>query len=141
MRGAILYLHPERIGHGVRCIENSHVVRMLYEQEIALEVCPTSNLYTGVVTALPQHPLTDLIKLRLRATVNTDDPSIFDTTLTDEVCAAVGPMGLTQPMIYGMLRNAVESAFIPSEERPALRAKCLEALSTYPGGVEAFDPY
>ncbi len=141
VREAVLYLHPQRIGHGVRCIENSHVVRMLYDQGIALEVCPTSNLHTRVVTALPQHPLGDLLKLRLRVTLNTDDPGISDITLSNEVWVAVRQMGMTQSMVYRMLRNAVDSAFIPSEERPALRAKCLGALSDYPGGVEAFDPH
>ena len=69
VRRAILHLHPQRIGHGVRAIENSTVVRMLYDQQIALEVCPTSNLHTGVVREPAQHPLGDLLNLRLRTQV------------------------------------------------------------------------
>jgi adenosine deaminase len=139
VRRAILHLHPQRIGHGIRAIENSAVVRMLYEQQIALEVCPTSNLHTGVVSDLAQHPLADLLNLRLRVTLNTDDPSISDTTLSDEVWIAAQEIGLVRPWIYRMLRNALEAAFVPPEEKPGLRARLRASLVDEPEALAVFD--
>ncbi len=138
VRRAILHLHPQRIGHGVRSIENSSVIRMLYEQGIALEVCPTSNLHTGVVSTLAQHPLEDLLKLRLRVTLNTDDPGVSATTLTDEVLVAVEQISVAQSSIYRMLRHATEAAFIPEGERGELRARLAQVLADDPAGLQEF---
>lgn len=138
VRKAVLHLHPQRIGHGIRAIENSAVIRMLYEQGIALEVCPTSNFQTGVVSTFAVHPLADLLKLRLRVTLNTDDPGVFATTLTDEVLVAVERIDVPQEAIYRMLCTAVEAAFIPDEERAWLRARLTHALAHDPAGLAAF---
>ena len=138
VRRAILYLHPQRIGHGVRSIENSSVIRMLYEQGMALEVCPTSNLHTGVVTTFAHHPLQDLLNLRIRVTLNTDDPGVSATTLTDEIVVSVERIGVARPAVYRMLRNAADAAFIPEEERGGLCAKLTQALADDPMGLQAF---
>jgi len=136
---AVQYLDAQRIGHGIRSIEDSSVVQMLYDRQIALEVCPTSNLQTGAVHGMAQHPLRDLYDLRLRVTLNTDDPSISDTTLTDEYVVSVAALGIEAQHIYHMLRNSVEAAFIPPEERPWLLDTIRQALAPYPGAVEEFD--
>ncbi len=136
---AVAHLNAERIGHGIRAIEDSTVVQLLYDKSVTLEVCPTSNLQTGAVRGMVQHPLPDLYNLRLRVTLNTDDPSISDTTLTDEYAVAVGALGMTPPQVYRMLRNSVEAAFIPQEERPWLLDTIRQGLSAYPEAVEAFD--
>lgn len=138
VRKAVLYLHPQRIGHGVRSVENSSVVRMLYEQGITLEVCPTSNLHTGVVPTLAVHPLADLLRLRLQVTLNTDDPGVSATTLTDEVLVAVERIGVAPGAIYRMLRHSVDAAFIPDEERAGLCARLAQALAYDPDGRAAF---
>ena len=80
VRDAVLLFHAQRIGHGIHALENSEVVRLLMERSIALEVCPTSNLQTGAIYSFSHHPLPDMLALGLRATLNTDDPSISDTT-------------------------------------------------------------
>ncbi len=136
---AITYLGAERIGHGIRAVENSDVVRLLYEQRIALEVCPTSNIQTGVVRRLSVHPLADLFNLRLRVTLNTDDPSISDIVLSDEYVTAIREIGFAQEQIYRTLRYAVEASFIPDEERATLRDNFRRWLAPYPGAVEAFE--
>ncbi|MBO9370981.1 MAG: adenosine deaminase, partial [Chloroflexi bacterium] len=102
-------------------LENSEVVRLLMERNIALEVCPTSNLQTGAVRSLSHHPLPDMLALGLRATLNTDDPSISDTTLTDEYLVAVTAMGLNLEQIRTMVFNALDAAFLPEVERASLR--------------------
>jgi adenosine deaminase len=91
------------------------------------------------VHGMGQHPLLDLYNLRLRVTLNTDDPSISDTTLTDEYVVSVAALGIEEPHIYHMLRNSVEAAFIPSEERPWLIDTIRQALAPYPGAVDEFD--
>lgn len=132
VRVAVEELNAQRIGHGIHAIGNSDVVSMLYERRIGLEVCPTSNFQTGAVPHLTLHPLLDLFGLRLPVTINTDDPSVSDTTLSDEYIVAVRTIGLAKRMIYQAIWNAVEVAFIPDIERPALRDEFREALSAYP---------
>ncbi len=139
VRSAVDYLGAQRIGHGIRAVENSDIVRMLYEKKIALEVCPTSNLQTGAVRGLVQHPLIDLFNLRLRVTINTDDPSVSDTTLSDEYVVAISAIGLKPRFIYRALRNALEAAFVPEEERQDLIDRFCKWLAGYPGALEEFN--
>jgi adenosine deaminase len=139
VRNAVSSLHPHRIGHGVRVVEDPTVVHMLREQNIVLEVCPTSNLHTGVIRELSRHPLADLINLGLQVTLNTDDPSIFDTTLTDEVVVSVRQIGLAKHQIYQALRHSVEASFLPPEEKDALRERIRTALDHSPEAVAAFE--
>jgi adenosine deaminase len=128
VREAIELLHAHRIGHGIQCVENSNVVRMVYERNVTLEVCPTSNFQTGVVPGLSLHPLLDLFSLRLPVTINTDDPSVSDTTLTDEYMIAIRAIGLSPYMICQAIQSGVEAAFIPEEERADLRTEFEAAL-------------
>jgi len=120
---AIELLHATRIGHGVRAVENSNVVRFVREHGVTFEVCPTSNLQTGVVRAMSQHPLPDLIALGLRVTINTDDPSISDTTLTDEYVVAMSAIGLNLNEIRQTVSTALEAAFLSQEERDELTGR------------------
>jgi adenosine deaminase len=93
---------------------------LLQERKVALEVCPTSNLQTGAVRRFGQHPLMDLLALDLRVTINTDDPSVSDTTLTDEYVVAMLTMGMTFDQIKRAIVIAADSSFLPSEEREQL---------------------
>jgi adenosine deaminase len=120
VREAIELLGAQRIGHGVRAIENSDVVHLIRERGVTLEVCPTSNLQTGVMRRIWQHPLPDLLALNLRVTINTDDPSVSDTTLTDEYVTAMLAMGVTLAQIKGAIMTAVEGSFQPPDERKRL---------------------
>jgi adenosine deaminase len=120
VREAVELLGAHRIGHGVRCIEDHRVVHLLRERNITLEVCPTSNLQTGVTHAFVQHPLRDLYHLAVPVTINTDDPSISDTTLTDEYLVAATVMGLSVQDIQHTILNAARAAFLPPAEKEAL---------------------
>lgn len=117
---AIELLGAQRIGHGMRAIENSQVVCLVRDSGVTLEICPTSNLQTGAVRRLGQHPLADLLALGLRVTINTDDPSVSDTTLTDEYMVAMLAMGLSLDQIKRMIIMAAEASFQPPEERARL---------------------
>jgi len=139
VQSAVSSLHPHRIGHGVRVVEDSTVARMVRKQNIVLEVCPTSNLHTGVVREISQHPLADLVNLGLKVTLNTDDPSVSDTTLTEEVVVSVRQIGLAKRHIYRALRHSVEASFLPPEEKGALRERIRAAIDHHPEAVAAFE--
>lgn len=126
IRDAIRDFHAMRIGHGIRVVEDSNVVRLVRESGVTLEVCPTSNLQTGVVRTLSQHPLFDLFALGLRVTINTDDPSVSDTTLTDEYMVAVRAMGLGLVQIRQAIHYAIEAAFLSDDEKARLRERFRE---------------
>jgi len=120
VREAIELLGAQRIGHGVRVIENSEVVQLVGERGVTLEICPTSNLQTGVVRHFGLHPLPDLLALGLRVTINTDDPSVSDTTLTDEYLAVMLAMGVTLEQIKHTIVMAIEGSFQSPDERERL---------------------
>lgn len=117
---AITLLGAQRIGHGVRSVENSDVVRLIRERGVTLELCLTSNLQTGVMRCFWQHPLLDLLALNLKVTLNTDDPSISDTTLSDEYLIATLAMGLTLKQIKQAIVTAIKGSFQPADERARL---------------------
>jgi adenosine deaminase len=123
VREAIECINPERIGHGVHCIEDSDVVKLVRDRGVTLEICPTSNLQTGVIHSMGHHPLPDLYRLGLKVTVNTDDPSVSDTTLTDEYRLVIAGMGMLLDDLKVMLMNAAQAVFLPPGEKAALIAR------------------
>jgi adenosine deaminase len=128
VRVAIERLGVDRIGHGVRAVEDPAVLRLAAERDITFEVCLTSNVQTGVVPTLAEHPLRELVRRRLRTTLNSDDPNISDVTLSDEYYSAVVGLGLEVEDIRRMILTAAESAFLPRVERAALAARFRELL-------------
>jgi adenosine deaminase len=128
VREAIEKLEARRIGHGIHAVEDSAVVQLLRQRSVALEVCPTSNLQTGVMPNFGHHPLRDLYQMGVAVTVNTDDPSVSDTTLTDEYIVAVKGMGLGLRDLRVFNRNAIKAAFIAEPERSILEQQILEAF-------------
>ncbi|MCA9971852.1 MAG: adenosine deaminase [Anaerolineales bacterium] len=121
VRQAIEELHADRIGHGVRSIENSEILRLVRDRQVALEVCLTSNLQTGVVRKMRHHPLVDLLNLGVRVTLNTDDPSVSDCLLTDEYRVAVEVLGLGYADLRKLILNAAHASFLP----PAAQQKLI----------------
>jgi len=130
IRHAILIMGAHRIGHGIQAIHDVEVLRLLHERNIPLEICPTSNLQTGAVAGFHYHPLPDLYRLGLKVTLNTDDPSISDTTLTDEYLFAMAGMGLQWKDLLRILENAVEAAFLGPEERQALAQRLRKEIQS-----------
>ena len=122
IREAITDLQAERIGHGVRAVEDSEVLRLVCDSQKTLEVCLTSNLQSGVVQHMSQHPLLDLLNWGARVTLNTDDPCVSGLTLTDEYQTAVDMFGLDYATLRQLILNAAHAAFLPSAERKRLVA-------------------
>lgn len=107
--------HLKRIGHGVRCLEDPILVERLRENGVVLEVCPTSNVALGVVPSLADHPLPRLLANGLRVTLNSDDPPMFNTTLTDELFRCATEFGLDERDLASMQTTAIQASFAPAE--------------------------
>ncbi|MGV7223416.1 MAG: adenosine deaminase [Nitrospinales bacterium] len=118
--GAINVLSAVRIGHGVRCLEDPELVRYLHQKQIPLEVCPTSNVCLGVVQTLEEHPLPKLLEEGLFVTINSDDPPMFDTTLTDEYLRIVKTFDFDISLVKQFVVNGIRASLLSLEARLAL---------------------
>ncbi|MDQ7825305.1 MAG: adenosine deaminase [Candidatus Eremiobacteraeota bacterium] len=115
--GALRSLGVERIGHGTRAFEDDDLVRYLGERQVPLELCPLSNVATGVVASLEEHPVARYFRLGLKVTVNTDDPAMFGTSLAGEYRALMRAFGLTREDIRKLILNAIESSWCSRGEK------------------------
>lgn len=129
VRGAIERLGAERIGHGVRASEDPAVVALLVERGIPIEVSPVSNVRLGVYPSLAAHPFRRLREAGVIATVNTDDPPLFNVTLNDEVMNLSTVFGYGVEEIDEILLDAVRCSFLPAERRIALEATFREEMT------------
>ena len=117
VRGALDALHADRVRHGIRAVEDPALLEELAERRVVLDVTPLSNLRTGVVPSLREHPLPDLIAAGIPCTVSTDDPEMFDTDLTREYDAVLS-IGIDPKTVY---EAGVEGALCSDETRVRLR--------------------
>ena len=117
VRTALDHLEPDRLRHGFRAIEDPALVEELAEREIVLDITPISNVRTGAVPSLEDHPLPELVAAGVRCSVSTDDPVMFDTDLTREYEAAVA-LGLEPRQLY---ETAVDGALCDDGTKARLR--------------------
>lgn len=110
-----------RIGHGIHAYEDPDLVELIKERGIALEICPTSNLQTGVVTDIREHPIKRYYDAGVRVTVGTDDMVVCDTTLRKEYTLLSETFGWTKEDFKKMNQYAIDAAFLPSMEKERLR--------------------
>jgi aminodeoxyfutalosine deaminase len=107
IRGALEELGADRLRHGIRALDDPAMVRELADRGTVLDVCPFSNLRTGVVRSLDEHPLPALVAAGVRCSLSTDDPAMFDTDLGREYAAAEGmglaPRGFFDAGVAGVL--------------------------------------
>lgn len=118
--GAIEALQVERIGHGTRAAEDGRLLAYLTRTQLPLEMCPTSNVCTGVVPRLAEQPLRHFIERGLAVTINSDDPAMFSTSLVEEYRQAVEVFGLTRGQIRTSILQAVRAAWMPDDRKRAL---------------------
>ena len=124
---AIQYCGAERLGHGVRIIDDidfstpepriGRLAAYIRDRRIPLEICPTSNLQTGIAQTIKDHPIGKLSHLRFRVTVNTDNRLMSRTSMSNELYQLVNAFGWTFADVQRVTVNAMKSAFIPFEER------------------------
>ncbi len=118
--GALRHLHAARIGHGVRCLEDPRLVQELRRRQIPLEICPTSNIALKVYADMAHHPLPKLLSEGLYVTINSDDPPMFNTTLTDEYQTAARTFNLSASDLEKLDLNALRASFLPPEKKVAM---------------------
>lgn len=119
---AITLLGAERIGHGVRVMEDTEVVAMAREKGTTFEVCVTSNYQSGVVVSLDNHPLQKMIRAGLNTTINTDDPGISQISLSDEYALVCEQTGFSMTTLQDRVSAAAQASFLPDKERGNLAA-------------------
>ncbi|TET98884.1 MAG: adenosine deaminase [Anaerolineales bacterium] len=112
VRHAILELGADRIGHGIRVLDDPQVTSLARERGIPFEVSIDSNYLTGVIPSLDAHPLPQMIQAGLRTVLTTDDPSIFCTTLSLEYQHAIDHLGLSLESLKGFSLTAAQAAFL-----------------------------
>jgi adenosine deaminase len=122
---AIEVMKAPRIGHGVRVIEDQEVVRLARDRRVAFEICLTSNVQTGVVPSIHEHPLLKMLHAGLQVTLNTDDPGVSDTSLSDEYALAMREFDLSLESLRGLNLAALQAGFLPPAKKADLESEFL----------------
>ena len=119
-------LRPQRIGHGVRSIEDEELVQTLLAQDIHLEVCPNSNVVTNVVDALTDHPVDQLYRQGVSLSINTDGRALVDVDLAHEYEQLTQVFGWKKAHFLRCNLEAIRHAFISEKDKEALRERLLK---------------
>ena len=125
-------LRAERIGHGLSCLGDPRLVARLRETQVPLEVCPTSNVCTGQVPDIGQHPLPRMLAEGLFVTLNSDDPPMFGTSLTKEYRRVAAAFGFGRTELAALATSAVRASYLPAAGKTALIEE-IRGLVSQPG--------
>ena len=117
---ALRVANSRRIGHGVRCLQDPALMEYLRVQQIPLEVCPTSNVCLNVAPSIHQHPIWKLLDLGLYVTLNSDDPPMFNTTLTDEFLKCAEAFAWDYATCEKLTLNALRASLLSAEDKMSL---------------------
>ena len=128
VKEAIEQLGAERVGHGVRVLEDGNIVALARERGTAFEVCMTSNYQSGVVGSLDTHPLMRMLDAGLNITINTDDPSISRITLSHEYYTACEDLRMPQNILKQRIVAAAQACFLPESEKESLANQLFKDL-------------
>jgi len=117
---AVESFKTQRIGHGVRVLEDEATVALASQEGTVFEVCLTSNYQSGVVTDLRQHPVVSMLDAGLNVTLNTDDPSVSKITLGEEYRLACEDLGVSLSVLQERILAAAQAAFLPDDQKDEL---------------------
>jgi len=112
-----LNLQVERIGHGVAAAQDADLIEELSQRQVPVEICLTSNVRTGVCKTIAEHPVKNYFDHGIMITLNTDDPAMFNTTLSREYQLAQETFGFTDEHLRELARNSFEASFLPAEKK------------------------
>ncbi len=118
---AIRLLDVERIGHGVSARDDPVLMEYIKDRGIVVEACPVSNLRTGVVSSIAEHPVREFYDRGIIVTANSDDPSLFNTTINNEYLQLHEHLNFTLEELFDLSLNAVNTAFIDDSVKTKLR--------------------
>lgn len=124
-----LNIGAERLGHGLNATQDPDLMEVLAERQIPVEICMTSNVKTGCLADLQQHPVRRMFDGGLLITLNSDDPAMFHTSLTAEYEIAQDVFGFTDEHLRELARNSLEASFLPAERKIQLLEKFDAQLS------------
>jgi adenosine deaminase len=128
VREAVEELGADRIGHGVRVLEDENVTKLIKERGTACEVCITSNYQSGVVESLEAHPLMKMYERGVNVTINTDDPSISRITLSHEYYTACEDLQMPHNIMKERILAAAQAGFLPENEKENLVSQLKDEL-------------
>ena len=120
---AIEHLPIQRIGHGVQAIHSPETIALLKERNIALEICPSSNIKLGLFNDFNSHPFPKLLEAGIKVSLNSDDPPFMSTTLAKEYDLTQQAYDYSDEEMNAITAMAIESAFVDEETKEALRVK------------------
>jgi adenosine deaminase len=133
IRDAVLELGAERIGHGTSAVQDPALMDLLKDRGVPLEVCPTSNVVTGkYVRRYEDHPIKEFLRRGLVATLNTDDPVLFDIELGEEYHKASELLGLGEEGGLQLVRNGLRATFLDEAAKAAATARLESAIAAVP---------
>ena len=112
VRTAIEQMGAERIGHGLHIVNEPDLIQLVIDNDITLELCPTSNLLTGSIPTIEDHPFKKLMDAGVKTTINTDDPSLFAIDWNSEYAVAENSLCLSRADIDQCIENAKTASFI-----------------------------
>jgi adenosine deaminase len=127
--GAINRLRVDRIGHGTRVYEEPELMDYIAENEIPIELCPTSNVRTGTINSIMEHPIRKYFEHGLIISVNTDDPKMFNISLSDEYRLLVQNCGFSKQEICKIILLGIESSWLSEEKKNSLVKKFKQETS------------
>jgi adenosine deaminase len=140
IREAIEVAGTRRIGHGVRAAEDEALMHLLRERRIPLEICPTSNVCLGIFPSLEFHPFQRFLEYGLVVTLNSDDPAMFNTTLTGEFIKGQKTWNWNRDTIRRLVMTAVDASLLSSdireEMKDAFKAQFSSLVADHPGRVK-----
>ena len=119
----------DRIGHGTRAAEDEALLDYFVEKQIAIEMCPLSNVRTGVVKSIEDHPVRSFFERGLLVTVNSDDPKMFNNSLAEEYQILVERLGFSKDDIRTLITNAIQASWLLEDQKTNL----LESIKVDPG--------
>jgi aminodeoxyfutalosine deaminase len=120
---ALRNLHADRIGHGLRAIDDPALVKYLADEQTPVEVCISSNVLTGCCETFEQHPIRKLFDAGVLVTLNTDDPDMFRTSLAREYQLAQDVFGFNERELRQLAENSFRASFLPEETKRELLSK------------------
>jgi adenosine deaminase len=128
VRYAMEVMGADRIVHGVRVMDDPSLVALAKERRTVFEVCLSSNLHSGVVQRIEDHPLPRMLGAGLQVTLNSDDPCLLNMHLSDDFRLAVERLGLSRESLKGLTLAAAQAAFLPAKDKRELEAELEAAL-------------
>lgn len=120
---AITHLNVTRIGHGFLSIQDDQLIQTLIKKSIHLEICPISNLRTGSVKSIAEHPIRALFDQGVSLSINSDDPGIFDSSIIDDYELCMVHYGFTVEEFRKCNLEALKASFLPDDVKAKIFLK------------------